>query len=42
MKAFLVSIVVLLAVAFGAAYVLDQIWGQSSGDAYVSDNVRRT
>lgn len=41
MKAFLVSIVVLLVVSLGAAYVLDRIWGESSGDAFVSDNVRR-
>jgi hypothetical protein len=41
MKAFLISIVLLLVVSLGAAFIFDRIWSTSSGDTYVSDNVRR-
>lgn len=40
MKAILLAAVVMVVVALGADYGLNSIWGQSSTDAYKTDNVR--
>ena len=40
MKAFLASLVVAVAVAFGAAYLLESTWQSTAADAYATSGAR--